>query len=89
MGQLVEFENGSPANPAGSSGGDQGEGEGGELPLRLEDFAPSLEQQEMSELMKVCSMVRKIGKIVCLVKLYLFFPDFNPFFGLTLWVAKF
>ena len=49
MGQLVEFES--------CITGEGGGGEGCEQQLRLEDYAPSLEQEEMSEMMKVCVCV--------------------------------
>ena len=61
MGQLVEFENcattsSSSSSSAGSETGGEGkEGGSGCLPLKLEDFAPSQEQDEMSEMMKVSS----------------------------------
>ena len=48
MGQLVEFE-----NCGQGGGGGEGGGSDGCQPLRLEDYTPSLEQEEMSELMKV------------------------------------
>ena len=47
MGQLVEFENGGV--------GERGLGEGERQALRLEDYTPSLEQEQMSEMMKVCT----------------------------------
>ena len=51
MGQLVEFES---CIMGEGGGGEGGGGEGCEQQLHLEDYAPSLEQEEMSEMMKVC-----------------------------------
>ena len=51
MGQLVEFES---CITGEGGGGEGGGGEGCEQQLHLEDYAPSLEQEEMSEMMKVC-----------------------------------